>query len=69
MITKHVRPVAEQIPVCGHDAVRIRQASAHVRAVRRGLDRRGIRLEKFLQPEQGLRELALKDTASDVIRA
>ncbi len=58
VITKHGRPVAELIPVSGHDAVRIRQAIADVRAVRRGLDRRGIRLKELLPVEEGLRELA-----------
>lgn len=58
VITKHGRPVAELIPVCRQDAVRIRQAIADVRAVRSRLDRRGLRLKELLRPEESLRDLA-----------
>ncbi len=58
VITKHGRPVAELIPVSGHDAARIRQAIADVRAVRSRLDRRGVQLKEFLRPGEGLREFA-----------
>ena len=58
VITKHGRPVAELIPVSGHDAVRIRQAIADARAVRSGLDRRGVQLKELVRPEERLRDLA-----------
>jgi prevent-host-death family protein len=58
VITKHGRPVAELIPVSGHDTARVRQAIADVRAVRSRLDRRGLRLKELLGPEESLRDLA-----------
>ena len=57
VITKHGRPVAELIPVSGHDAVRIRQAIADARAVRSGLDRRGVQLKELVRSEERLRDL------------
>lgn len=57
VITKHGRPVAELGPVAERDATRIQRAIDDLRANRRTLARRGVRLADALEPGQSLREL------------
>lgn len=61
MITKHGRPVAEQLPYAGHDAEAARRAVASMRALRAALARRGVRLTDILKRGETLRELAHDD--------
>lgn len=58
LITKHGKPVAELVPVTVRDVEQIRQAITELRTVRRGLERRGIRMKNILQKGESLRDLA-----------
>ena len=56
--TRHGKPVAELIPVAARDTAAIARAIAEVRAVRRRLARRGVRLRDVLGKNKGWRDLA-----------
>ena len=57
VITRHGRPVAELTPVTGRNIARIRAAVAEMRAVRKAIERRGVRLKDVLQPGESVRDL------------
>ncbi len=58
VITKHGRPVAELGPVAERDSATIRRAIEDLRALRRSLRRRGIRLTDLVDAGRSLRDLA-----------
>ena len=58
VITRHGRPVAELTPVASRDATHIRLAICELRAVRKTLARKGVRLKNVLRPGESLRDLA-----------
>jgi prevent-host-death family protein len=61
VITKHGHPIAELVPFSQHNAERIREALAEIRAVRKGLARRRVRLKDVLRGTESLRDLAHQD--------
>jgi prevent-host-death family protein len=58
VITKHGQPIAELVPFSRRNAERIREALAEIRAVRKGLARRRVRLKAVLRGAESLRDLA-----------
>jgi prevent-host-death family protein len=58
VITKHGQPVAELVPVTARDPEKTRRALEALRAVRRSLARRDVRLKDLLRPGESLRGLA-----------
>ncbi len=58
VITKHGRPVAELVPVGRRDAAAVQKAVEDLRAFRRTLKKRGVRLSDLLGKGQRLRDLA-----------
>ncbi len=61
VITKHGRPVAELVPYRGQDQEAARKAVASMRALRKALARRDLRLSDILKRGERLRELAHDD--------
>ena len=58
MITQHGKPVAELIPVIARDAAAIAHAIGEIRAVRKRLAGRGVRLGDVLGGSENWRDLA-----------
>ena len=58
VITRHGKPVAELIPVAARDTAAIARAIVEIRAVRRRLARRGVRLRDVLGKSKTWRGLA-----------
>lgn len=58
VITRHGRPVAELVPVARRDEDSIRRAIDDLRAFRKTLARRGVRLRDLLKEGESLRDLA-----------
>jgi prevent-host-death family protein len=56
-ISRHGRPVAELVPYAGHDAERVRQATAQMRSARQRLAKRGVQLKDVLKRGESLRDL------------
>lgn len=60
-ITKHGQPVAELVPVTTRDADGVRRAIGELRALRKQLARRNVRLKDILREGEGPRDLAHTD--------
>lgn len=58
VITKHGRPVAELVPVAERDVEQVKRAIGELRALRKTLARRGVRLKDILREGESLRDLA-----------
>jgi len=58
VITRHGRPVAELVPVCGRDPDTVTRSIAQLRQLQRDLGNRGVRLDDLLKPGESLRDLA-----------
>lgn len=58
VITKHGRPVAELAPIAKRDVEQVKLAIADLRALRKSLARRGVRLKEILGEGESLRDLA-----------
>lgn len=58
VITRHGHPVAELVPVVKRDEDSIRRAIDDLRAFRKTLARRGLRLGDVLEEGESLRDLA-----------
>lgn len=58
VITRHGHPVAELVPVAKRDKDSIRRAIDDLRAFRKTLARRGVRLRDLLEDGESLRDLA-----------
>jgi prevent-host-death family protein len=58
IITRYGKPVAELIPVAARDKVAIARAIADIRAVRRRLAQRGVRLHDMLGTSKSWRDIA-----------
>lgn len=57
VITRHGRPVAELVPVSRHDPEDVREAFAGLRAIRKKLAKRGVRLRDVLRDGETVRDL------------
>jgi prevent-host-death family protein len=58
VITRHGKPVAELVPIAARDTAAIARAIAELRAIRRRLARRGVRVEKVLGKGRDWRDVA-----------
>lgn len=58
VITKHGRPVAELLPITRPDADAVRRTIAEIRAFRKSLRERGVRISSVLQKGETWRDLA-----------
>ncbi len=58
VITKHGRPVAELVPVFRTDPDVVCRTIGGIRSFREILRKRGVRVERLLKKDQGLRVLA-----------
>ena len=58
VITKHGRPVAELLPIARPDSDVVRRTIAEIRAFRKSLRQRGVRVGNLLKEGETLRGLA-----------
>ncbi len=58
VITKHGRPVAELLPIARPDSDAVRRTIAEIRAFRKSLRQRGVRIGNLLKEGETLRDLA-----------